>query len=245
MFFRNASWATVVVVISVLAIMSPPTVSAGCKCGCGNEDCPGPSVCPNCIAARAEAESLRQQAAQHYAEASQHYAEAARLRAQASQPVVAGDAVAKTAASLARDYNNVRHVQYQDGEGASGGGNKSDCSHFVNDVLKQSGSSAGYVTTGDLYNGKNARNNYTETTTNPQAGDIMVQWKADNVTSDGGTYAGGHMGVYNGTQDRSGNPQGWEMGHSGVKLAPFGPNAPASWPFDGKGSPLKYFRPSN
>jgi hypothetical protein len=122
--------------------------------------------------------------------------------------------------------------------GPFGVGMQMDCSHFVNFVETQAlQQQVTYVDTKILYN--NLSPDYTEVTGSPQTGDIIVQWLP---TSDG--KGAGHMGVYSGTTDAAGNPQGYEFGSSNkMQLGSFGPNA-VNWPFAGQGAPVKYFRPN-
>lgn len=124
------------------------------------------------------------------------------------------------AKELAKKYAD-ENVSYQMGGDYDAGGNKSDCSHYVNDVLEESGYKAPYVTTSQLASG---HPDYEEVTS-PQPGDIILQ--------------GGHMGIYSRT-DADGNPWGYQMGNSGCKEGKWGPSG-----WFNTGQPTRYFRPKS
>ena len=114
----------------------------------------------------------------------------------------------------------MRHVKYEYGADAADGGNRSDCSHFVHDVLNQAGVAVPYITTSQMTGSP-----YFVPVPASQAepGDIMVQ--------------GAHMGIYNGHLDSEGHPQGYQMGDHGARLAPFGPGG-----WFANGSRLTFYR---
>lgn len=133
---------------------------------------------------------------------------------------IGGAQVAAIAAATGQDYKD-RGVTYQLGASAANGGTKSDCSHFVHHVMQQAGVNVPYETTSSILNS----GSYQEVTAaNAQPGDVLVQ--------------GGHMGVYAGTTDSQGRPQGWQMGNNGAQLGAWGPNG---WFYPNQ--PLRYFRP--
>lgn len=149
-----------------------------------------------------------------------------------------GKRIANKAKEVANDYNgrqNGTGVIYESGGDASKGGLTSDCSHFVHDVLKQAGINVPYVTAQELkkypeiYIGNSPY--FIEIPKNEaRAGDVMVQ----NATR------GSHMGIYTGTSDEYGNPQGWQMGKNGADLGSWGTGNKTWFP----GGDLKYYRPA-
>ena len=111
--------------------------------------------------------------------------------------------VANTAVTVAQDYDD-KNVTYQMGGDASAGGDTSDCSHFVNDVLQRSGVDVPYTPTADM-----ADSPYFQEVSQSDArpGDVIVQ--------------GEHMGIYTGT-DANGAVRGVQMGNHGAQSAPWG-----------------------
>jgi NlpC/P60 family len=131
-----------------------------------------------------------------------------------------GQDVSQHAESVAADYQD-RGVTYQMGGDASSGGDTSDCSHFVHDVLQQSGVDTPYTTTA----GMSSSANFTQVpAADAQAGDVLVQ--------------GGHMGVFTGQTDAQGRPMGTQMGNHGAQDGPFGPGG-----WFPSGNDLRYYRP--
>lgn len=128
--------------------------------------------------------------------------------------------MAQNAESLTSTYSS-KKVEYQMGAQYSDENLKSDCSHFVHDVLVKSGYEIPYQSTSMMSGSK-----YYDKTDSPVAGDVMVQ--------------GGHMGVYSGTEDDKGNPQGYQMGNSGAKLGSWGPKG-----WFNKDKDLIYYRPKS
>lgn len=131
-----------------------------------------------------------------------------------------GQDVAAKSETVGQDYKD-RGVTYQMGGDAAGGGDTSDCSHYVHDVYQQQGVDVPYETTSTI----SESSAYDEVpAADARAGDTIVQ--------------GGHMGIYNGNVDSQGRPEGWQMGSSGPKLGKWGPNG---W-FNQDQTP-KYYRP--
>jgi hypothetical protein len=103
-----------------------------------------------------------------------------------------------------------------------GTGSISDCSNFVKFVLNRSGlGSIPYTPTAAM---PSSPHFVLVPDGQQQAGDIIVQ--------------SGHMGIYTGKTDDSGNPIGIQMGNHQVGPAPWGPGG---W-FKGGGT-LEFFRP--
>jgi NlpC/P60 family len=131
-----------------------------------------------------------------------------------------GQAVAQKANSVAANYRT-RNVKYSPGGNAANGGTTSDCSHFVNDVLKQSGIDAPYATAQPSEIAIAQSPAFEKVTGAPQPGDIIVQ--------------GNHMGVYQ--RHEQGHPVGTQMGDHHISEAPWGPGG---W-FGN--APVEYYRP--
>lgn len=142
------------------------------------------------------------------------------------QPVSAltGEAIEQKALQVVADYK-ARGVTYKLGADASHGGKKSDCTHFVRDVLQQAGLNnpvIPYTTTSQF-----STSIYFQLvpTNQARAGDVMVQ--------------GIHAGIFTGAFDKKGRPLGAEMGdHGAVAFAPWGPGG-----WFRKPDTLKYYRP--
>jgi cell wall-associated NlpC family hydrolase len=131
-----------------------------------------------------------------------------------------GASVAQTALDVAADYA-ARGVSYQMGGNASGGGEASDCSHFVNDALQRSGVDVPYVNTAEIA----TSGHFAEVPANEaHAGDVVVQ--------------GAHMGVFTGGGDADGHPIGVQMGNHGAQAAPWGPGGWFS-----NGGDIRFYRP--
>ena len=114
-----------------------------------------------------------------------------------------GEDILSAAKDTAADYK-LRNVTYLMGGDASQGGANSDCSHFVHDILSQTGIDLPYVTTHSIGGSPDYREVNQE---DAFLGVIVVQ--------------GGHMGVYSGT-DASGNILGWQMGNHGAANGKWG-----------------------
>ena len=134
-----------------------------------------------------------------------------------------GESVADKAEEVAADYK-ARGVKYARGGDASGGGTTADCSHYVNDVLRQAGINAPYVTTATIASSPG----FVQVTADDvRAGDVIVQ--------------GDHMGIYSGEDDAKGHPLGYQMGvKSGASEATWGPGG--RWFPDATPT---YYRPIN
>jgi len=128
--------------------------------------------------------------------------------------------ISDNASTVAGDYR-ARGVTYQMGGSAANGGQTSDCSHYVHDVMNQSGVNVPYVTTGQIGTHPNYQN---VSASEARAGDVIVQ--------------GGHMGIYTGRQDDRGRPVGTQMGTSGARDAPWGEGGWFAQPGD-----TRYYRP--
>jgi cell wall-associated NlpC family hydrolase len=128
--------------------------------------------------------------------------------------------VGYNAEAVANDYNT-RGVGYAMGGNASAGGETSDCSHFVHDVLQRAGVDVPYTTTGEIGTSPHFEK---VPAGEERAGDVIVQ--------------GGHMGVYSGEKDANGHPIGTQMGDHGTKEAPWGPGGWFGHPDD-----TRYYRP--
>jgi hypothetical protein len=117
-----------------------------------------------------------------------------------------GQAIAAKALDVAKDYSD-RGVTYGYGDDASNNGATSDCNHFVHDVLQQAGIDVPPTATWQVAD----RPNFFDPVdaSDARAGDIIVQ--------------GQHMGIYTGTADAQGHPQGIQMGDHGAQQAPWGP----------------------
>jgi hypothetical protein len=126
-----------------------------------------------------------------------------------------GNEIVIKAYAVAADYQ-ARGVKYKLGGDASGGGAYSDCSNFVNDVLKKSGLNAPYVDTATI-----GWPHYAVIPADQaKPGDIIVRRWFD---PDANQFEG-HMGIYTGDVDSHGRPSGVQMGKSGPQTALWGPN---------------------
>jgi|GEM_PF-5390146 len=131
-----------------------------------------------------------------------------------------GQKISEIATSVAQDYEN-RDVTYQMGGDASAGGDTSDCSHFVHDVLQQAGINVPYTTTGDMAKSPN----FTAIPPDQvRPGDVIVQ--------------GDHMGIY--TKTVNGIVNGMQMGDHGAQDAKWGSGG---W-FKNAGD-LRFYRPKS
>jgi hypothetical protein len=142
------------------------------------------------------------------------------------QPISAltGEVIEQKAIQVAANYR-ARGVIYKLGADASHGGKKSDCTHFVRDVLQQAGLGnplIPYTTTLQF-----PTSMYFQLVPDNQAraGDVMVQ--------------GAHAGIFIGIFDKKGRPLGAEMGNHGA--ATFAPWGHGGWFQNPK--TLKYYRP--
>ncbi len=145
-----------------------------------------------------------------------------------------GKLVANTALQVAANYK-VRRVAYKLGGDASQGGQTSDCSHFVRDVLTQSGVAPPGLTItarpGPFTISKSSA--FQKVTGPPQAGDIVVEQTGPNPQTDW------HMGIYLGVNNAQGAPVGMQMGqHTKPTVGPAG----MAWSSGPWGSPT-FYRP--
>lgn len=131
----------------------------------------------------------------------------------------AGQEIVTAAQEIGADYTR-RGVKYKLGGDASTGGRFSDCSHYVNHVLNQSGFALDYVTTSGIGNSPDYE---LVSPDDSFPGMILVQ--------------GGHMGIFTGF-DSNDMARGWQMGNHGVLNAKWGVGG---W-FD-KAQDLRFYSP--
>jgi len=109
------------------------------------------------------------------------------------------------------------------------GSGTDDCTHFCHGVTSGLGlSDIPYHTSREF----ESSGHFTEVTT-PRAGDFVWQPRSTGLPGSG------HVGVFLGENDARGRPLMAQMGTSGARIAPFGPNG---W-FEG-GSNVRYYRPN-
>lgn len=132
-----------------------------------------------------------------------------------------GNLIAQKSAEVAKDYRD-RGVTYYMGDDAEADGDTADCSHFVHDVLNQSGIDIPYVTTSDIGNDSHFNR---IPASEARAGDIIVQ--------------GHHMGVYTGENDPDTDcPLGYQMGDHGAAKGKWGDGGWFAHPED-----MRFYRP--
>ena len=124
-----------------------------------------------------------------------------------------------SAKEIGADYTR-RGVKYKIGGDASTGGKFSDCSHYVNHVLNQTGLALDYVTTSGIGSSPDYER-ISEDDAFP--GVVLVQ--------------GAHMGIFTGF-DENNFTRGWQMGNHGIAIGKWGAKGWFDHPED-----LRYYAP--